>query len=171
MNEPTADRRSPLGLFPGESAPQLYDRVVEVPRTRHYSRRTEDAYLHWIRRFLLFHNGTHPPELAENDVNGFPTKDRVTMLPDALLQALQDHLRRVRKQHQTDLKSGLGQAPLPHALARKYPNAGREWGWQWVFPAPSHVESWRRGVYSPLDRLPKAASSERGGIIRADRSA
>jgi hypothetical protein len=46
---------------------------VEVPRTGHYSRRTEEAYLHRIRRFLLFHNGTHPRELAENDVNGFLT--------------------------------------------------------------------------------------------------
>jgi hypothetical protein len=97
MNDSAADRRPPLGLFPGQSAPTLYDRVVEVLRTRHYSRRTEEARLHWIRRFLLFHNGTHPRELAENDVNAFLTKDRVTMLPDALLQALQDHLRRVRK--------------------------------------------------------------------------
>ncbi len=57
-------------------------------------------------------------------------KDRVTMLPEALRQALQDHLRRVRQQHGNDLKSGLGQVPLPDALARKYPNANREWGWQ-----------------------------------------
>jgi len=38
--------------------------VVEVLRTRHYSHRTEESYLHWIRRFLLFHNGTHPRDLA-----------------------------------------------------------------------------------------------------------
>jgi hypothetical protein len=120
--------------------------VVEVPRTRHYSRRTEDAHLHWIRRFLLFHNGTHPREPAENDVNGFLTKDRVTMLPDALLQALQDHLRRVRKQHEADLKSGLRQAPLPDAPARKYPNAGRERGWQWVLPASSRYLDQRPSI-------------------------
>ena len=71
MNDSAADRRSPLGLFPGQSAPRLYDRVLEVLRTRHYTRRTEEAHLHSIRRFLLFHNGTHPCELAENDVNGF----------------------------------------------------------------------------------------------------
>ena len=65
-------------------------------------------------------------------------KDRVTMLPGALFQPLQDHLGRVRERHAADLKSGLGQAPLPDALARKYPNANREWGWQWVFPASSH---------------------------------
>jgi hypothetical protein len=73
MNGSAADRRPPLGLFPGKSAPRLYDRLVEVLRTRHYSRRTEEAHLHSIRRFLLFHNGTHPRELAENDVNGFLT--------------------------------------------------------------------------------------------------
>jgi hypothetical protein len=73
MNDSAADRRPPLGLFPGQSAPRLYHRVVEVLRTRHYSRRTEEAYLCSIRRFFLFHNGTHPRELAENDVNRFLT--------------------------------------------------------------------------------------------------
>ena len=68
MNNSVADRRSPLGLFPGQPAPRLYDRVVEVLRTRHYSRRTEEGYLHWIRRFLLFHAGAHPRKLAESDV-------------------------------------------------------------------------------------------------------
>ena len=68
MNNSVADRRSPLGLFPGQLAPRLYDRVVEVLRTRHYSRRTEEPYLHWIRRFLLFHTGTHPRKLAESAV-------------------------------------------------------------------------------------------------------
>ena len=56
-----------MGLFPGPPTPRLYDRVVEVLRTRHYSRRTEQAYVHWIRSLLLFHTGTHPRELAESD--------------------------------------------------------------------------------------------------------
>ena len=55
MNNSWADRRSPLGLFPGEPTPRFYDRMVEVLRTRHYSRRTEQAYTHWIRRFIRFH--------------------------------------------------------------------------------------------------------------------
>jgi site-specific recombinase XerC len=55
MNNSPGDRRSPLGLFPGQPTPRLYDRVVEVLRTRHYSRRTEQAYIHWIRRFIRFH--------------------------------------------------------------------------------------------------------------------
>jgi integrase len=45
------------------------------------------------------------------------------------------HLHHVQGQHQTDLARGAGWVELPHALDRKYPNAGREWGWQWVFPA------------------------------------
>ena len=68
-----SDRRSPLGLFLGQPTPRLYDCVVEALRSRHYSRRTEEAYLHWIRRFLAFHGGTHPSELAESDVNRFLT--------------------------------------------------------------------------------------------------
>ena len=73
MNSSPAHRRSPLGLFPGQPEPRLYDRVVEILRTRHYSRRTEEAYLHWIRRFLLFHGRAHPRQLAEGDVKSFPT--------------------------------------------------------------------------------------------------
>ena len=42
--------------------------MAEALRTRHYSRRTEEAYLHWIRHFLVFHNGTHPRKMAEMDV-------------------------------------------------------------------------------------------------------
>src|SRR3970040_96707 len=73
MGTSSANRQSPLGLFPAQPSPRLYDRVVEVLRARHYSCRTEEAYLHWIRRFLLFHNGTHPRELVESDLNRFLT--------------------------------------------------------------------------------------------------
>ena len=62
-------------------------------------------------------------------------KDRVTMLPENLVQPLQAHLGKVRALHQRDLKEGFGDVWLPHALARKYPRAGREWGWQFVFPS------------------------------------
>jgi len=55
MNNSPALRRSPLGLFPGEPTPRLYDREVKIVRTGHYSRRTEQAYIHWIRRFIRFH--------------------------------------------------------------------------------------------------------------------
>ncbi|HAH07959.1 MAG TPA: integron integrase [Elusimicrobia bacterium] len=65
-------------------------------------------------------------------------KDRYTMLPEALREPLQRHLGRVKQQHQEDLAIGLGRVALPNAMDRKYPNGGKEWGWQWVFPATSH---------------------------------
>jgi integrase len=62
-------------------------------------------------------------------------KDRVTMLPDKLKLELQRHLSRVRLLWERDVQEGFGEVYLPEGLARKYPNAGREWGWQWVFPS------------------------------------
>jgi len=67
--------------------------------------------------------------------DGKGRKDRVTMLPAAVKAALAAHIERVRQQHQADLCQGAGWVELPGALVRKYPTAGREWGWQWVFPA------------------------------------
>jgi len=67
--------------------------------------------------------------------DGKGQKDRVTMLPAAVKAALAAHIERVRQQHQADLRQGAGWVELPGALARKYQNAGREWGWQWFFPA------------------------------------
>jgi integron integrase len=78
--------------------------------------------------------------------DGKGQKDRVTMAPHVLDQPLQDHLRAVREQHEADLALGLGRAPLPDALVRKYSNADREWVWQWVFPASSHYLDQRTGV-------------------------
>jgi integron integrase len=62
-------------------------------------------------------------------------RDRVTMLPEIARTALGRHLRRVQEQHERDLTAGAGWVVLPRALTLKYPNAGREWAWQWVFPA------------------------------------
>jgi len=73
-------------------------------------------------------------------------KDRVTTLPATCKQDLPDHLERVRHQHREDLGRGLGRAPLPDALARKYCHADTEWGWQYVFPASSHYTDRRTGV-------------------------
>lgn len=55
MTTTTQQCRSPLGLFPDTPVPRIYDRIVEVLRVRHYSRRTEEAYLYWIRRYIEFH--------------------------------------------------------------------------------------------------------------------
>jgi integron integrase len=225
--------------------PKLLDQVRQAIRTRHYSHRTEKAYVHWIKRFIFFHNKRHPLEMAEAEIaqflsslategrvsastqnqafnallflyhevlskkiglidgvvrakrpqrlpvvltkdevkrvldrmDGVPrlmalllygaglrlmeccrlrikdidfarneivvrsgkgNKDRYTMLPSTVRDSLAQHLRRVKLQHEADLKAGLGRVSLPNALDRKYPNAGKEWAWQWVFPATSH---------------------------------
>ena len=60
--------------------------------------------------------------------------DRVTM-PAVVKTDLVRHVEMVKRQHEADLRHGAGWVELPWALARKYPNAGREWAWQWVFPA------------------------------------
>ena len=224
--------------------PRLLEQVRDRIRVKHYSIRTEQAYLGWIKRFILFHGKRHPLTLGAPDVERFLShlavagkvaastqnqalaavlflykevlerplpwlddltrakqperlpvvltvgetqlvlarisgtaglmvrllygtgmrlmecvrlrvkdvdfemqqitvrdgkgfKDRVTMLPKSLAEALIKHLERVRIMHNEDLAAGYGEAYLPHALARKYPNAGRAWGWQYMFPARS----------------------------------
>ena len=226
---------------------KLLDRVRDEIRVRHLARRTEKTYLHWIRRYILFHRKRHPAEMGEAEVNAFLTdlavrggvsastqtqalcallflyrhvlgrdlghledlvrarrrrrlpvvltreevrqalfhleederlfltllygtglrlleglrlrvkdidfaarqitvrdgkggKDRVTMLPATVGEPLARHLEQVRALHAKDLAEGFGRVELPHALARKYPNADAEWGWQFAFPAP---ERWR----------------------------
>ena len=61
-------------------------------------------------------------------------KDRRTLLPAGVGQKLEGHLKQVHCLHRQDLAKGFGRVSLPHALARKYPHAAAEWGWQWVFP-------------------------------------
>jgi hypothetical protein len=58
----------------------------------------------------------------------------MTMMPQAVIRPLQDHLQQVRAMHEHDLADVYGRVELPHALARKYPNANRQWGWQRVVP-------------------------------------
>src|SRR2546422_1475029 len=222
--------------------PRLLDRVRAVVRARHYSRRTEEAHVGWIRRFIFFHGKRHPAEMGGAEITAFLTalavngrvaastqnqalsallflyrdvlevdlpwldgvvrakrperlpvvlareevravlrqlvgvprlmscllygsglrvleccrlrvqdmdfdanqivvrggkgdKDRVTMLPAIVKADLVAHLTAVRAQHEEDLAAGAGWVELPTALLRKYPNAGREWVWHWVFPA------------------------------------
>ena len=227
---------------PDAPKPGLLDRVREAIRARHFSRRTEEAYVAWIRRYIVFHDKRHPAEMGALEVTKFLTslavdghvaastqnqalsallflykdvlevdlpwldgvvrakrparlpvvltrdevravlqrlegaprlmacllygaglrvleccrlrvqdvdfatnqivvrggkgdKDRVTMLPAMATPGLVRHLEDVRAQHEADLAMGAGWVELPTALLRKYPNAGREWVWQWVFPA------------------------------------
>ena len=73
-------------------------------------------------------------------------KDRNTILPETLRQPLQQHLQQVKTLHQKDLAAGHGAVYLPYALERKYPNANREWSWQYIFPSPRLSVDPRSGI-------------------------
>jgi integron integrase len=102
----------------------------------------------WLMAMLLYGSGLRlieclrlrvkDIEFSRNEIlvrEGKGNKDRVTMLPGPVKDPLMKHLQRVRELHAADLEAGFGRVRLPDALARKYPNADREWAWQWVFPA------------------------------------
>ena len=221
---------------------KLLDQVREVARLKHYSFRTEETYIQWIKRFIFFHDKRHPREMGSREIESFLTdlavkgkvaastqnqafsallflyqqvlhqepgsinaaranrpirlpvvltkeqvrlllgamkpgtihlmtrllygaglrlmecvrlrvkdvlleqnqilvrdgkgfKDRVTMLPVSAKDDIVKHLVRVKMLHELELAAGQGEVDLPYALARKYPNAPKEWGWQYVFPA------------------------------------
>ena len=78
--------------------------------------------------------------------DGKGEKDRVTMLPKAAVELLQRQLRGVKKVHEKDLEAGEGRVYLPYALAKKYPNADLEFGWQFVFPSRQMSRDPRSGV-------------------------
>lgn len=103
---------------------------------------------HWLIASLLYGTGMRIMEclrLRVQDVDvkrceilirdGKGFKDRVTMLPVSLVAPLQAHLVKVRELHQSDTQQGFGAVYMPYALERKYPNAAKEWIWQYVFPA------------------------------------
>jgi integron integrase len=96
-------------------------------------------------------------------------KDRVTLLPRMAVEPLRDHLVRVNELHQRDLQEGAGMVDLPGALRAKYPNACRDWPWQWLFPATRrHVdahtgEQRRHHIHeTALQRAVHAAASAAG---------
>lgn len=237
MNAPSLPVRAP-----SSQPPKLLDQVVAKIRFKHYSRRTELAYTHWIKRYIFFHGKRHPKEmgateieaflsalatdrnvsastqnlalsallflykevleidlpwldnitrakkprrlpivLSENEVkrllacvegtpglvarllygtgmrlmealrlrikdidfdrreilvrDGKGAKDRVTMLPERLIPSLREHLARRRAIFDTDMAAGQVDVWMHNALERKYPNACREWGWQFFFVA------------------------------------
>jgi integron integrase len=254
------------------TGPRLLDRLRGAIRRLHYSRRTEEAYIHWTKRFIYFHGKRHPAELGETDVTAFLNylatdrnvaaatqnqalsallflykealgadlpwldglvrakrpermpvvltveevqkllsclegtqwlmvsllygtgirlmeclrlrikdvdfgyrqilvgdgkgeKDRITMLPERLIEPLRNQMERVRRIHDADLREGFGEVHLPYALARKYPRAGFEWNWQYVFPSKNRSADPEDGVIrrhhldeSVLQRAVKSAS-------------
>lgn len=240
-------------MHQGQGSSPFLEQVRNAIRVRHYSIRTEEAYLGWIRRFILFHGKRHPQEMGETEVGAFLTdlavrgrvaastqnqalnalvflykvvlerplgevggvvrakkpqrlpvvltadevrrllrhlegthwlvacllygsglrlmeavrlrvkdldfdhrailvrdgkgaKDRVVTLPDGLVAPLRQHLEYVRLLHDKDLADGFGTVFLPFALERKYPNAGRAWHWQYLFPSGSRSIDPRSGV-------------------------
>lgn len=94
--------------------PKLLDQVRQIIRIKHYSLRTEESYVNWIKRFIFFHN-----KKGE--------KDRTTMLPEKVIEPLKNHLQKVKKIHEDDLKNGCGTVYLPYAIERKYSNAKYDW--------------------------------------------
>jgi integron integrase len=136
----------------------------------------------WLMASLLYGAGLRQAEclaLRVKDVDfayrqitvrdGKGGKDRVTMLPEQVVQPLQAHLGRVRALRKADLAAGHGEVSLPHALARKYPRAGSEWAWQFMFPSknlsadPEDGVIRRHHVYpDTLQRAVKAAAHAAG---------
>lgn len=78
--------------------------------------------------------------------DGKGAKDRFTILPNGLIEPLQEQLSAAQKLHEQDLRRGLGRVEMPFALARKYPNAETEWAWQYVFPSKSLSKNPRTGL-------------------------
>lgn len=251
--------------------PKLLDRMADVLRTRHYSDRTREAYVAWVRRFILFHNKRHPSSMGGDEVNAYLTalatrdhvsaatqnqalcailflyrhvlgdplpwidgvvraqrparlpvvlthdevdqvltrveglsglvarllygsglrllealrlrvkdvdfarrqllirdpkgrRDRATMLPKTLTDPIREQLTAARTLHEGDLRLGFGEVWLPDALARKLPNAAREWTWQWVFPATSR---WRDAATSVERRHHLHESAVQRAVRRA----
>lgn len=239
-------------MEPVES-PKLLDRVRDHIRRKHYSIRTEQAYVDWIKRYVLFHGKAHPVTLGAMEVEAFLThlavdrdvsaatqnqaqsallflyreilgvqlpwlddvvrarrpkklpvvltakevagvlerlqgthrlvgrmlyggglrilealrlrvhdvefsrreilvrdgkgqKDRITVLPRGIVRPLRAHLEDVAALHRQDVADGFGDVWLPYALARKYPSAPREWGWQYVFPTDRRTRDPRTGA-------------------------
>ena len=109
-------------------------------------------------------------EIVVRDGKG--RKDRVTVLPGALVEPLQGHLAHVRDLFRRDVGNGAGRVALPDALERKYPNAGREWAWQWVFPAARLYTDRRTGELRRWHRHPSwiqralKAAVRRSGVAK-----
>jgi integron integrase len=139
----------------------------------------------WIMGMLLYGAGLRLTEclrLRVKDVDfsgneirvrsGKGDKDRVTMLPSAVKDPLRLHLERVRQGYEADAGSGAAGVPLPDALARKYPNAPKDWGWYWVFPAsklyvdPRSGVKWRYHLHESVLQKAVAEAVRKAGIAK-----
>lgn len=134
---------------------------------------------------LLYGSGLRLMELArlrvkdiDFDMNtifvrsGKGDKDRSTVLPGAVKERLREHLERVKALHEQDLAAGLGAVYLPDALDRKYPNAPKEWAWQYAFPSSALSVDPRSGIvrrYHVSDSTIQSAikiAVQKAGIVK-----
>lgn len=98
---------------------------------------------------------------------GKGAKDRVTVIPEAAVALLRRHLESVRAVHVRDVASGSGRVALPYALGGKYPNAGRSWPWQWLFPARRHHRDHASGERRRHHIGPSAMQRAMADAVRA----
>ena len=124
---PTASAGDTAGAHPAGPPPRrLLDQLRERIRYLHYSIRTEEAYVHWVRAFVRFHGLRHPTQMGADEV--------------------QAYLSWLAVERHADVRAGRGGVQMPDALERKYPRAGTSWGWFWVFPQAEHSTCPRTGV-------------------------
>ncbi|MDO8437073.1 MAG: integron integrase [Nitrosomonadaceae bacterium] len=160
--------------------PQRLPVVLTVSEVKSLLNRLDGTL--WLMASLLYGGGLRLMEcvrLRVKDVDfemrqvtvreGKGFKDRVTMLPGSSIAPLQAHLVRVRALHDEDVAEGYGEVYLPYALEKKYPNAAKEWGWQYVFPSRSLSVDPRSGVTrrhhvdeKSLQRAVKRAAQQAG---------
>lgn len=150
----------PLGDMPGivrAKQPQRLPVVLTQAEIARILRHIDDAY--WLPACLMYGSGLRLMEAVRLRVkdldfdhraiivrDGKGGKDRVVTLPDELIVPLRRQLQSVKLRHDKDLRDGFGDVYLPHALAKKYPSASRQWAWQYVFPARKRSADPRAGV-------------------------
>jgi integron integrase len=114
-------------------------------------------------------------DFARNEIlvrDGKGAKDRVTMLPQTLAVPLREHFQKVKTVHEKDLAEGWGRVQMPYALDRKYPNAPKDWRWQWVFPQESRwrnretKEQGRHHVHKSIVQRAVKEAVAKAGIVK-----
>jgi integron integrase len=114
-------------------------------------------------------------DFSRNEIlirDGKGAKDRITMLPQSLKVPLLEHLKRAKNIHERDLADGWGRVRLPDAINRKYPNASREWRWQWVFRQENRwrnaktSEEGRHHIYESLVQKVVRTAVARAGLMK-----
>ena len=109
-------------------------------------------------------------QITVRDGKGF--KDHITMMPEVVKGLLLRHLKNIKRIYERDLAEGYGRVQMPYALARKYPNAGQEWIWQWIFPQanrwfnPQSGQQGRHHVDESLVQKAVKAAVRRAGISK-----